>query len=106
MDNDYVMGFVTRHNQRVQKLLELRPNLSVFDFREPGDYMNKIKYWNSTIIIDSSKQLFKLIFKERTICGNSIMVLPDKQFVFIRSDSHSDILDLSQTEIKEILSEK
>ena len=105
-ENDHIMGFVTRHKQRVQQVLATRQNVSVFDFREPGNNLNKIKKWDNSIIIDSSKQLFNLLFKERCTCGSSIIVMPDKKFVFLRSDSHSDILDLTKNKIAEVLSKK
>ena len=105
-DDDHIMGFVTRHKERVQKVLSTRQNVSVFEFREPGNSLNKIKKWDNSIIIDSSKQLFNLLFKERYTCGSSIMVMPDKRFVFIRSDSHSEILDLTQKQIEDLLNKK
>jgi hypothetical protein len=102
-DDNYMQGFVTRHKERVQKVQATRPNVSLFDFREPGDNVNMIKKWDGTIIIDSSRQLMNLLFKERSICGNSIIVMPDKRFVFIRSDSHSEAMDLTQNRILEHL---
>jgi hypothetical protein len=105
-NDEYIMGFVTRHQERVQKVLSTRQNISVFEFREPGNSLNKIKKWDNSIIIDSSKQLFNLLFKKRYTCGSSIMVMPDKRFVFIRSDSHSEILDLTQKQIEELLNKK
>lgn len=104
--DDHIMGFLARHKERVQQVLMTRQNVSVFDFREPGKNLNKIKKWDNSIIIDSSKQLFNLLFKERCTCGSSIMIMPDKRFVFLRSDSHSEVLDLTQNQIKEILSKQ
>ncbi len=105
-DDNHIKGFVTTHNERVQQVLMSRPNVSVFDFREPGNNLNKIKKWNPAIIVDSTKQLYNLLFKERAACGNSMIVLPDKRFVFIRSDSHSEALNLNQEKIKEYLAGK
>jgi hypothetical protein len=105
-EDDYIMGFVIRHKATVKQILAQRQNVSVFDFREPGNNLNKIIKWDSSIIIDSSKHLFNLIFKERCICGSSIIIMPDRRFVFIRSDSHSEALDLTQNQIEEFLSKK
>ncbi len=105
-NDEYIMSFVTRRKQRVQQVSTARPNVSVFNFREPGNDLNKIIKWDSSIIIDSSKQLFNLLFKERCTCGSSIIILPDKKFVFLRSDSHSEILDLTQKQIEEALNKK
>jgi hypothetical protein len=105
-EDEHIMGFVTRHQQRIQYVRATRPHVSVFDFREPGKRLNKIKKFDQSIIIDSNKQLFKLLFKERCTCGSSIMIMPDKRFVFLRSDSHSEILYLTQMQIDEILGKK
>ena len=105
-EDAHIMGFVTRHKQRVQHVLATRNNVSIFDFREPGNNLNKIKKWNNSILIDSSKQLFNLLFKERSTCGSSIIVMPDKKYIFIRSDSHSEILELTQNKIIEAFSKK
>ena len=105
-EDDRIMEFVSRHKERVQQVLMARQNLSVFNFREPGNSLNKIKKWDNSIIIDSSKQLFNLLFKERCACGSSIIVMPDKRFVFLRSDSHLEVLDMTQKQIEELLSKK
>ena len=69
------MGFVTRNEERIKKLLSSKRDISVFQFREPGNNINKIKKWNSKILIDNSKELFNLVFKERSICGNSMILM-------------------------------
>ena len=102
-DDRHIMDFVSRHQERVQKALLTRKNVLIFEFREPGNNLNKIKKFNNLIIIDKSKQLFNLLFKERSPCGNSIIIMPDKKFVFLRSDSHSRILDLTKQQVEEIL---
>ncbi len=102
-DDAHIMAFVTRHKERMQVLQTSRPDVSVFNFREPGNSLNKIKKWDNSIIIDSSRQLMNLLFKERSTCGNSIIVLPDKTFVFLRSDSHSEALELTQDQLLKYL---
>ena len=71
-DDNYVQGFVTRHRERIQMLQATRPNVSILEFREPSNNLNKIKKRDSYIIIDSSRRLMNLLFKERSACGNSI----------------------------------
>ena len=105
-NDDYIMGLVKRHQERVQQVLATRQNISVFVFRERGNDINKIKIWDNSIMIDSSKKLYKLLFKKRCTCGSSIIVMPDKRFVFIRSDSHSEIIDLKKNQIEDILNKK
>jgi len=106
-EDSYIMSFVTGYKERVQRrVLAARQNVSVFNFRELGNKLNKIIKWDNSILIDSSKQLFNLLFKERCICGSSIIALPDKRFIFLRSDSHTDVLNLTQKQIEEILNKK
>jgi hypothetical protein len=105
-EDENIMGFVKRHQEAMQQVLATRKNVSAFDFREPGDNLNKIKMWDNSIIIDSSMQLFNLFFKYRSNCGNSIIVMPDKKFVYIHSDPHSEILYLTQKQIENILNAK
>jgi hypothetical protein len=100
----HIKDFVRRRKERVQQVLATRHNVSVFNFREPGNNLNKIKKWDNSILIDSSKQLYNLIFIERCTCGNSIIVMPDKRFVFMRSDPHLEVLNLTQKQIEKILS--
>ena len=100
---DHIMGFVKRHQERVKRFLLTRQNVSFFAYREPGNSLNKIKKWDNTILIDSSKRLFRLVFNERQNCGNSILLLPDKRFIYLRSDSHTEILDLTQEQIDQYL---
>lgn len=102
-DDDNVKSFIIWNEERVKSLLMLRKNVSIFAFREPGDKFNKIKKWDKSIIIDSNRYLFNLLFKERSTCGNSIIVLPDGRYVFIRSDSHSEAMEYSQEKIIEFL---
>lgn len=101
-----IMSIVNSNKEQLNEAVKVRENISVFNFREPGKSFNKIKEWNSLIIVDSSKQLYNLIFSERNTCGNSIVVLPDKRFVFIRSDSHFEALDLNQKQIAQLLNTK
>ena len=105
-DDDYIMGFINRHQQQMQKIILDRPNLSVFTFREPGNNLNKIKMWDKSILIDSSKQLYNLLFYDRSECGNSILIMPDRKFIFIRSDAHSQILDITTSKIQELLNKQ
>ena len=101
--DDYVIPFITANQERVKSLLTLRNNVSIFAFREPGVNFNKIKKWDKSIIIDSDRYLFNMLFKERSTCGNSIIVLPDGRYVVIRSESNSEAMEYSQGKIIELL---
>ncbi len=102
-EDAYVRSFISEHQDRVRKIQQQRQRVSIFDFREPGKNLNKIKKWDDLIIIDSSRYLFNLLFKERCTCGSSIIIMPDKRFVFLRSDAHSDAMNYTQEQIIELL---
>jgi hypothetical protein len=104
-NDDYIRKIISGRQQTVINHLKLRPEISIFNFREPGNNVNKIKKWDDSIIIDNNKTLFNLLFSQSSTCGNSIMIMPDRQFIFIRSDSHSDILELTQNDINDILNQ-
>ncbi|MFW2476360.1 MAG: hypothetical protein ACN4EP_05570 [Sediminibacterium sp.] len=99
----YIMRLVNANKKRIEQILAKRENISLFTFREPGNNINKLKKWDPSILIDSTKQLFNLLFSERCTCGSSILIMPDKKFVFLRSDAHSEIFNLPPWEIVAIL---
>lgn len=89
-----------------EQIAASRPGISFFEFREPGNDINKIKKFDSTIIIDHNLELYHFFFKERSVCGNSIVILPDGKYVFTRSDSHKEALYYSQEQITGLLNVK
>ncbi len=105
-NDDYIQGVISGHNRIIQANSAVRPNISVFNFREPGKTFSKKVLWDKNIIVDSSKLLFNLLFKTRNMCGNSIIVLPDKRFVFIPSDPHFEALHFTNEQISSFLKDK
>lgn len=87
-------------------VLSTRPGVSFFEFREPGENFNKIKKYNTSIIIDKDLELYKFFFKEKCRCGNSILILPDGRYIFTRSDAHTNALYYSGEQIKQLLHTK
>lgn len=81
-----------------------RKSISVFTYREPGKNFNKIILWDKSIVTDSTKKLFCLLFNQRCVCGSSIIVLPGGEYVFMRSDAHFDALDFSGAKIEKLRS--
>ena len=98
--------FVNVNQDKVTKALANRKNVSFYGFREPGNSLNKVKKWDNTIIIDSSKHILNLLFKERSRCGSSIIIMPDKQFIYTHSDAHSEVLDYTEDQLKALLQKK
>ncbi len=93
-NDEQIKAVLNHRNNWVRQVLKSRPNISFFHFREPGEQLNKVIRWDSTVYIDSSKQLFHWLFNQRSICGNSIIIMPDKRFVFLRSDPHFEVFGL------------
>jgi len=105
-DDERIMKFVKRKQQSMKQVSQSRKNISLFNFREPGDNLNKLKLWDSTIIIDNRKELYNLLFPHKFNCGNSILILPDKRFIYIGSDPHSEAFYLTGKQIEGILNDK
>lgn len=103
---DYINNIISWSQSRVQNAFKERPNLTVYRFREPGNNVNKIIDWDNSIVIDNDKRLFSLLFSQRSICGNSILLMPDGKYVFMRSDSHFEVLDLTQNDLHALLDYK
>lgn len=102
-DDAYILSFIKAHQQRKQRLLTSRPQLTLLEYREPGKRLNKIKKWDNTIIIDSSKWLFHLLFAKRSTCGSSIIIMPDGEYILMRSDPHAEVLDFTEVQIADLL---
>jgi hypothetical protein len=83
-----------------------RTGASIFHFREPGNDIPKIVKWDKTIIVDSTRALFKLLFSKKEICGNSILVTPDRRYIFFKGDSHQLILRLNPAHVAGFLEKK
>lgn len=101
--NEHINGVVRSRQSEIQGIISARPAVSIFSFLERGNDFNKLKKFDNSILVDSSGQLMKLAFNDKAICGNSIIVLPDAQYVFIRSDAHFDALGMSKDEILRVL---
>ena len=65
-----------------------------YNFREPGNKINKLKLLDNTIVIDDLLFLKNLLFKNRKVCGTSAVILNDGSFLLNFGDAHFEILDL------------
>ena len=101
-DEEMKNKFLTSQSPYEAYLLT-RPGVSFFRFREPGDNINKLIKYNTSIIIDKDRELYKFFFKEKCTCGNSILILPDGRYIFTRSDSHTNALFYSSKQISGLL---
>jgi len=91
-DKDHINRVIDNYNASITNSVNSRPSISVFQFREPGNGINKYKKWNTSIGIDSSRLLSNLLFTDQVVCGSSAIILPDKRFILIRSDAHFEAL--------------
>ena len=89
---DEINNLIASRNKYVTDVLSQRNNLSVFQFREPGNHPNTLIYLNKQIKIDSSTILKTILFRNKTTCGSSALVLPDREVWILRSDAHYEIL--------------
>lgn len=103
MEESRIRNAIDQYNSSIAKAINNRPGISVFQFREAGNHFNKYKKWNTEIITDSTALLGKKIFYQKVLCGNSAIILPDKRFLLIRSDSHFEALTFSSETISKIL---
>jgi hypothetical protein len=98
-----IQGFIERSQQWITKTKTERPSISVFQFRQKGNDINKFKKWDTSIRIDSTDQLHNLLFKDKCTCGSSAIVLPDGTSIITRSDPHFETLDYDRDKIQELL---
>ncbi|MEO5945938.1 MAG: hypothetical protein ABIP79_03920 [Chitinophagaceae bacterium] len=42
-EDNYIKPFIPAHQERIKQVLASRQNISIFDFRKPGQNFNKIK---------------------------------------------------------------
>ena len=102
-DKENIKRVIDSYNSTIQKVIDERSAVSVFQFRQPGNNINNYKKWNAKIIIDSSGLLGNILFYDKVMCGSSAIILPDKRFLITRSDSHFESLRYSKEMIEAIL---
>lgn len=94
-----VLNRIQFYQKGVAEQVLKRPGISVFEFREAGNTISKYRRWNQDVKIDNGF-LQRLFFTEKTICGTSVIMLPDHQFLVVKTDPHFDALyHLSQKDI-------
>lgn len=101
---EYINRVLKGSQKRIDSIRQLRKGVSIFEYREKAKNLNKIKKWNASIIIDSSSQIYKILFDKKSICGNSAIILPDRRVIIFLSDSHFTALYCDREKILNILS--
>jgi len=87
----YINKVIENSKKYVADALLARPYISVFSFREAGDYFSKYKKYDNTILIDSG-YLKNDFFTDNAVCGTSLMVFPKGNYLYVRSDPHFEAL--------------
>lgn len=98
---------IHNYNNYLDKLRASRPSASIIHIREPGNDFNKITQFDTTMVIDSSKQLGDLLFKKKkSACGTSAIILPDGRVILTRDESHFFALYYTKEQVEKILKKK
>lgn len=91
-DEDSIVLKSVHHYQRFVNLkVSERPGITVLEFREKGNQISKYRKLNDFVKVDSGF-LQQLFFYEKVTCGTSVIILPDQQFLLLKSDPHFDAL--------------
>lgn len=102
-DDQYIQEIIDNGKAYVVKNTENRNSVSYLHFREPGDNTNKNVSRNESIIIDASLILKTLLFQAKKSCGNSAIILPNGDFIIVKSDSHNTALEYDKKKISQIV---
>lgn len=82
----FIISYI-KHRQSAYKREEsARPNITILNYREPGEKVDKEIIMDQSINIDSSNYLKNLFLKSIKTCGSSIIVMPDNRFVVFQYD--------------------
>ncbi len=91
MVDSLILQIIQSYQKGVVAEMVKRPGISVFEFREQGNETPKYRKWNNNVKIDNGF-LQRLFFTERVVCGTSVIVLPDHQFLLVKTDPHFEAL--------------
>lgn len=104
MENqDYILKVVENSQARIKKQIDKRPSISIYRFAELGNRFNNIILLDKTILKDSNNSILNLIFANESSCGNSIIIMPGQKYIYKKSDSHFELLEISKKRIIDIL---
>ena len=93
MNNDYIEKVKNNFQKHILEFNKAHKDAVAYNFREPGNKMNKLKLWDSTIIIDDQLFLKNLLFSKKHSCGTSLIILKDGTYRLHYGDSHFELLD-------------
>ncbi|TAE10422.1 MAG: hypothetical protein EAZ47_11005 [Bacteroidetes bacterium] len=82
---------------------EVRPQITIFKFREKGRNCNRVTKLNTNILVDEQKFLKRLLFKTPIMCGTGAIIMPDMRYLLVMNDSHFDVLYFTKTHIEDFM---
>ena len=101
--DEYIRDFLDGSKEYVRKNTANRSKMNYFQFREPGNNVNKKILWDDSISLDDTLFLKNLLFLNKQSCGNSAIILPNGDFIIVKNDSHKEALSFDKKRISEIL---
>ena len=92
-NDNYINNVIFSRTTRIRTKLHYSKNTSVYRFKQIGNNFNKVILRDSSILTDKKSELYDLLFNHEIKCGNSILIYPDKKFIYLKNDSHFKLLD-------------
>jgi len=92
------------YQKNIQEKAAKRVDVAIYQYREEGNNFSPIRSKGLEIETDPGI-LRRLLFKTKTKCGTSAIILPNGKFLLIKSDSHFTALLLDAKQIEQKLIE-
>ena len=92
-DKEYIEKAKSSFQKQISHFNSKHKDAVAYNFREPGNRVNKLKLWDNTIIIDDRLFLKNLLFEKKRNCGTSVIILNDGSYLLYFVDPHFELLD-------------
>ncbi len=92
-NDSYINAVILGKGKRIRTKLSYSENTSVYRFKQVGNKFNKVILRDNSILTDEKSKLFNLLFNHEIKCGNSILIKPDKKFIYLKNDAHFELLN-------------
>lgn len=92
------------YQKGIQEKADKRPHVAIYQYREVGNNFSSVR--SKGLEIETDPGILKqLLFKTKTRCGTSAIILPNGKFLLLKSDSHFAALLLDAKQIEQKLIE-
>ena len=92
-DKEYIEKVKSNFQNRILNFNAQHKDAVAYNFREPGNKINKLKLWDDNIMIDELLTLKNLLFQKKRSCGNSAVIFKDGSYYLQFSDPHFEHLE-------------